>query len=325
MDEQEKRPPKLLDQLRELLRIKHYSYKTEQSYVRWVKRYILFHNKRHPKDMGEQEITQFLSHLAIKQNVSASTQNQALCAIVFLYKHVLNKAPGEFTKIVWAKRPKRLPVVLSREEVKEILENISGTIWLVVSLLYGSGLRLNECLKLRVKDIDFEYNQLLIRSAKGGKDRYTLLPNIIKTTLQQHLLKVQKLHQQDLKNGYGNVHLPYAIERKYPKAAKEWGWQYAFPSLSISADPRSNVQRRNHIGEWTIQRSIRYAILKTGITKSVSAYTFRHSFATHLLENGYDIRTIQELLGHKNVKTTMIYTHVLKNGGHYIKSPMDML
>lgn len=325
MEEQEKRPPKLLDQLRERVRIKHYSYKTEQSYVQWVKRYILFHNKRHPKDMGEQEITQFLSHLAIKQNVSASTQNQALCAIVFLYKHVLNKALGEFTKIVWAKRPKRLPVVLSREEVKEILENISGTIWLVVSLLYGSGLRLNECLKLRVKDIDFEYNQLLIRSAKGGKDRYTLLPNIIKTTLQQHLLKVQKLHQQDLKNGYGNVHLPYAIERKYPKASKEWGWQYVFPSTSITSNPRTGEMKRHYLGRWVIQRAVRDARNKTKITKKISAHTFRHSFATHLLESGYDIRTIQELLGHKSVKTTMVYTHVLKTGSHYVKSPMDTI
>lgn len=325
MDEQEKRPPKLLDQLRELLKKKHYSYKTEQSYVQWVKRYISFNNKRHPKDMGEQEITQFLSHLAVKENVSASTQNQALCAIVFLYRHVLNKELGKFSKIVRAKRPKRLPVVLTRKEVKEILENISGASWLVVSLLYGSGLRLNECLKLRVKDVDFAHNQIIIRSGKGEKERRTFLPNNVITSLRQHLIKVKEIHERDLEAGYGKVYLPYTIERKYPDPAKEWDWQYIFTANSISTDPRTGIRRRHHLGEWAVQRAIRYAKLKIGITKSISAHTFRHSFATHLLENGYDIRTIQELLGHKNVKTTMIYTHVLKNGGHYIKSPMDML
>jgi len=307
MDEQEKRPPKLLDQQRERIRIKHYSYKTEQSYVQWVKRYILFHNKRHPKDMGEKEIAQFLSHLAMKENVSASTQNQALCATVFLYKHVLKKELGEFSNIVWAKRPKRLPVVLTREEVKEILENLSGVSWLVVGLLYGSGLRLNECLKLRVKDVDFGYNQIVICSGKGEKDRRTVLPNNVIIPLRQHLIKVKEVRERDLEAGYGKVYLSYAIERKYPNAAKEWDWQYIFPANSISTDPRTGIRRRHHLGEWAVQHAIRYAKLKTGITKRISAHTFRHSFATHLLENGYDIRTIQELLGHKNVKTTMIY------------------
>jgi len=307
MDEQEKRPPKLLDQLHERIRIKHYSYKTEQSYVQWVKRYILFHNKRHPKDMGEKEIAQFLSHLAMKENVSASTQNQALCATVFLYKHVLKKELGEFSNIVWAKRPKRLPVVLTREEVKEILENLSGVSWLVVGLLYGSGLRLNECLKLRVKDVDFGYNQIVICSGKGEKDRRTVLPNNVIIPLRQHLIKVKEVRERDLEAGYGKVYLSYAIERKYPNAAKEWDWQYIFPANSISTDPRTGIRRRHHLGEWAVQHAIRYAKLKTGITKRISAHTFRHSFATHLLENGYDIRTIQELLGNKNVKTTMIY------------------
>jgi integron integrase len=230
MDRPVKNSPKLLDQLREQIRLKHYSFKTEQSYVQWVKRYILFHNKRHPKDMGEEEITRFLSQLAIENEVSASTQNQALSAIIFLYRHVLNKNLGEFRNMVWAKRPKRLPVVLTRSEVKMILDNIPGVSWLIASLLYGSGLRLNECLKLRVKDIDFEKGQILIRSAKGEKDRFTVLPSSIMMPLKQHLLKVQKLHQQDLQNGYGRVQLPNAIERKYPKASEEWGWQYIFPA-----------------------------------------------------------------------------------------------
>jgi len=325
MEEQGKKPPKLLDQLRERVRLKHYSYKTEQSYVQWVKRYILFHNKRHPKDMGEKEIAQFLSHLAVNENVSASTQNQALSAIVFLYRQVLKIELGEFTDIVWAKQPKRLPIVLTKEEVKEIIDNLSGVSWLVISLLYGSGLRLNECLDLRIKDIDFHYNQILVRSGKGGKDRYTILPNNVKKPLQDHIQKVQKLHEKDLKDGYGTVNLPNAIQRKYPNAAREWGWQYVFPANSISTNPRTGERMRYHVGEWTIQRSIRYAKLRTKILKRISAHTFRHSFATHLLEAGYDIRTIQELLGHKSVKTTMIYTHVMKASSHYVKSPADTL
>jgi len=325
MEAQEKKPPKLLDQVRESVRLRHYSYKTEKSYIQWVKRYILFHNKRHPKDMGEKEIVQFLTHLAVEENVSASTQNQALSAIVFLYRHVLKIELGEFGDIVWAKRPKRLPVVLTKDEVKEIIDNISGVSWLVISLLYGSGLRLNECLNLRIKDIDFHYNQILVRSGKGGKDRYTILPNNVKKQLQEHIQKVQKLHEKDLKDGYGNVHLPNAIQRKYPNAAKEWDWQYVFPAKSISINPRTGEMMRYHFGEWLIQRSIRYAKLSTKIPKRISAHTFRHSFATHLLEAGYDIRTIQELLGHKSVKTTMIYTHVLRSGNHYVKSPIDTL
>jgi len=273
--------------------------------------------------MGEQEITQYLTHLAMEDNVAASTQNQALCAIVFLYKHVLNQKMGEFSNIVWAKRPKRLPVVLTRDEVKEILENISGVSWLVVSLLYGSGLRLNECLDLRIKDIDFKYSQILVRSGKGGKDRYTILPNNTKKSLQEHLRKVQQLHEKDIKEGYGSVHLPYAIQRKYPKAAKEWAWQYIFPSLSISTNPRTGEMQRYHLGRWIVQQAVRDAKNRVKIIKRISAHTFRHSFATHLLESGYDIRTIQELLGHKSVKTTMIYTHVLRTGSHYVKSPMD--
>jgi len=315
--------PKLMDQLREALRLRHYSYKTEQSYVQWVKRFILFHKKRHPAEMGEQEIRQFLNHLAVNKHVSASTQNQALCGIIFLYKKVLGREPGEFGDVIWAKKPLRLPVVLTRQEVRSILEKVSGICKLIISLLYGSGLRLNECLQLRVKDVDFENSMIIVRDAKGDKDRSTILAENLKIPLQTQIEKVRKLHEMDLAEGYGRVVLPYAIERKYPNCAKEFGWQYIFPADFLSLDPRSRIKRRHHIGEWMIQKAIREGKVQVGITKHISAHTFRHSFATHLLESGYDIRTIQELLGHKNVKTTMIYTHVLKHGGHYVKSPAD--
>lgn len=315
--------PKLLDQLRVAIRLRHYSYKTEQSYVQWVKRFILFHNKRHPAEMGEKEIRQFLNHLALNRNVAASTQNQALCGIIFLYKYVLQKNLGGLGEIIWAKKPLRLPVVLTRNEVRAMIEHTTGIFKLIISLLYGSGLRLNECLRLRIKDIDFDNSLIIVRDAKGEKDRTTILAENLKIPLREQVEKVRQLHEIDLAEGYGRVQLPYAIERKYPNCARELGWQYVFPADSIAIDPRSGIKRRHHLGEWAIQKAILEAKRKTGIIKHISAHTFRHSFATHLLESGYDIRTIQELLGHKSVKTTMVYTHVLKHGGHYVKSPVD--
>ncbi len=275
--------------------------------------------------MGGKEINRYLSHLAQNQNVSSSTQNQALCAIIFMYKYVLNQEVGDIGDVIWAKRSKHLPVVLTQTEIKSMISNIEGVNNLIVSLLYGGGLRLGEALNLRVKDVNFDYGQLVVRSAKGEKDRITILPDSRKKDIEKHLVKVQKLHRKDLKIGYGKVYLPYALENKYPNANKEWGWQFVFPAQRISRDSRSGEQRRHHWGEWNLQRSIKNARNQAGITKPVSAHTFRHSFATHLLEAGYDIRTIQELLGHKNVKTTMVYTHVLRTGSHYIKSPIDVL
>ncbi len=322
MSERIRKPPKLLDQLREQIRVKHYSYRTEQAYLQWVKRFILFHNKKHPKDMGGKEISEFLTHLAVKGRVSASTQNQALCAIVFLYKNVLNIDPGEFGNIQWAKRPKRLPVVFSKDEVKRILNELSGTNKLMATLLYGAGLRLRECLQLRIKDVEFEKQQIHVQSGKGEKDRITILPSQIIEPLKEQVAFVKKLHEWDLKNGYDSVYLPYALERKYPNAGKNIGWKFLFPATKISKDPRTGIQRRHH-HESVLQKAVKNAMYKTGITKHAGCHTFRHSFATHLLENGYDIRTIQELMGHSNVQTTMIYTHVIKKGGLGVKSPVD--
>ncbi|HID29220.1 MAG TPA: integron integrase [Desulfobacterales bacterium] len=319
------RKPKLLDQVRAAISIRHYSLRTEQAYVGWIRRFILFHDKRHPSEMGEAEISAFLSHLAVEGKVSASTQNQALCAILFLYKEVLKQDLGSFGNVVWAKKPKRLPVVFTREEIKALLEQLRGTKWIMANLLYGAGLRLMECLRLRVQDIDFAYKQITVRDAKGSKDRVTMLRGIVIEPLQEHLKKVKKLHGDDLKQGYGTVHLPYALERKYPKANREWGWQYVFPSQKLSVDPRSGRKQRHHLSELVLPRAIKEALRNAGITKHGSAHTLRHSFATHLLEAGYDIRTVQELLGHKNVVTTMIYTHVLNKGGMGVRSPADVL
>ncbi|MCK4297230.1 MAG: integron integrase [Candidatus Marinimicrobia bacterium] len=307
MSEQIKKPPKLLDQLRELLKIKHYSYRTEQAYVQWVKRFILFHNKKHPKDMREKEITQFLSHLAVNRNISASTQNQALCAIVFLYKHVLNKDLNEFGNIQWAKRPKRLPVVFSKNEMKQILDEMSGIYKVMATLLYGAGLRLTECLQLRVKDIDFDYQQITVRSGKGEKDRVTVLPESVTEPLKKHINKVIDIHDKDIQGGYDSVYMPYALDRKYPNAGKEIGWHFLFPSKNISKDPVSGIMRRHHLHGSVLQRAVKNAIKKAGIMKHGGCHTFRHSFATHLLEDGVNIRTVQELLGHKSVETTMVY------------------
>ncbi len=316
---------KLLDQVRITLRTNHYSRKTEESYVSWIKRFVLFNNKRHPNELSEGEIKKYLEHLAVKQHVSSSTQNQALCAIIFLYKKVLKKKLGDFGELIWAKKSKRLPVILAPEEIKKLLAQLSGTYWIMANLLYGSGLRLNECLGLRVKDIDFIYNQVTIRDSKGDKDRVTMLPERVIDPLKKHLEKVRRLHERDIQKGYGRVHLPNALVRKYPNADKEWGWQYIFPSEQLAIDPEDGVLRRHHIYETVLQKAVKEAVRKAGIVKPASCHTLRHSFATQLLQSGYDIRTVQELLGHRDVKTTMIYTHVLKKGGLGVRSPADLI
>lgn len=317
--------PKLLDQVRAAIRVRHYSLRTEEAYVQWIKRFILFHGKRHPLEMGEQEITQFLSALAVEGHVSASTQNQALCALLFLYRHVLDQNIGWLDDVVRAKRPQRLPVVLTRPEVRTLLGALAGIPWIMAQLLYGAGLRLLECLRLRVKDIDFSTNQILVREGKGNKDRVTMLPTSVKAPLTAHLITVCDLHQRDIRAGLGKVFLPDALPRKYPHANQEWGWQWVFPASQISVDPRSGERRRHHLHESVLQRAIREAAHTIKITKPTSPHTLRHSFATHLLEDGYDIRTIQELLGHRDVSTTMIYTHVLNRGGRGVASPADRL
>jgi integron integrase len=317
--------PNLLEQVRNLIRVKHYSIRTEETYINWIKRFVLFHNKRHPVEMGELEVSQFLTHLAVKGKVSASTQNQALSAILFLYRNVLKKEIGWMDDIERAKKPKILPVVFAKEEVKAILVRLKETQWLMANLLYGSGLRLMECVLLRVKDVDFEYNQIIVRDAKGQKDRVTMLPVSLKEPLKRHLEKVKAIHKEDLKEGFGKVYLPFALERKYPNANREWGWQYVFPATKRSKDPRTGIERRHHIAETVLQKAVKAAMRSTGIAKNGSCHTFRHSFATHLLEAGYDIRTIQELLGHKDVSTTMIYTHVIMQGGKGVQSPLDAI
>lgn len=317
--------PKLLDQVSAVIRCKHYSIRTEHAYIDWIKRFIFFHGKRHPAEMGEKEIADFLSYLAVKRKVAASTQNQALCAIVFLYRHVLQKELGDFDNLIRAKKPTKLPVVFTRDEVKKILTQLVGHNWLMGQLLYGAGLRLMECVRLRVKDIDFGYNQIVVRDGKGHKDRVTMLPGIVIDNLRTHLAKVKIIHDRDLKDGYGTVYLPYALEKKYRNANRSWAWQYIFPASRRSVDPRSGLERRHHISESVIQRAVKEAIRKGNIQKHGNCHALRHSFATHLLESGYDIRTVQELLGHKDVSTTMIYTHVLNRGGKGVQSPGDAL
>ena len=314
--------PKLLDKVRTELRTKHYSRKTETAYTNWIKRFVLFHNKRHPKDMGAEEIKSFVENLVTNHHVSSATQNQALQGILFLYKNILNKDVGWIENIKRLSRVKHLPVVLSKKEVSKVFSNLEGTIKIIVSLLYGSGLRLAEALKLRIKDIDFDYKQILVRDGKGEKDRHTILPDSVIPELKKHLNGVYLKHKEDLKIGKGETILPYALKKKYPNAGKEFGWQYAFPADKFIRDKESGLTFRWHIHESTIQRAVKEAVKKAGLTKSASPHTFRHSFATHLLENGYDIRTIQELLGHNSIKTTMIYTHVL-NRGLGVKSPLD--
>ena len=317
--------PKLLDRVRTAIRARHYSLRTEEAYVSWIRRFILFHHKRHPAEMAEPEVNQFLSHLAMNGNVAASTQNQALSALLFLYQQVLGKDLDRIEGVVRAKKPVRLPVVLTRDEVRALLGRMSGASKLAALLLYGGGLRLLEALRLRVKDVDFGTNQITIRDSKGQKDRVTMLPTAAKRLLEKHLNHVRETHQQDLMQGFGSVYLPYALTRKYPSADREWGWQYVFPSASLSIDPRSGSKRRHHLDESVIQRSVKDAAGQAGLIKQASPHTLRHSFATHLLEDGYDIRTVQELLGHQDVRTTMIYTHVLNRGGRGVLSPADKL
>ncbi len=317
--------PKLLDQVRTVIRVKHFSLSTERAYVAWIRRFILFHGRRHPRDMGEDEIRQFISYLAVDARVSASTQTVALSALLFLYRAVLKKDLPYIANIERAKPSKKLPVVFTRREVEAVLVRLSGTHHLIACLLYGSGLRLMEAVRLRVKDIDFERNEITVREGKGAKDRITMLPGSTKESLQRHLKKVRMLHQADLTEGFGKVQLPFALEKKYPGAAKEWGWQYVFPAIKRSRDPRSGKEARHHLSPDHIQRAVKNAIRLVQINRNGSCHTLRHSFATHLLEDGHDIRTIQELLGHKDVRTTMIYTHVLNRGGRGVKSPLDVM
>jgi integron integrase len=316
--------PKLLDELRTALRVHHYSKRTEEAYVNWIKRFIIFHGKKHPAELEAGQIRSFINYLAVNKNVSSSTQNLALCAIVFLYKKVLKKEIGDIG-IVWSKKPKRLPVVFTKGEVKKVLNNLYGTPWIVGNLLYGSGLRLMECLRMRVKDIELTNNQIIIRDGKGGKDRVTMLPELVKEALKAKIEDVRKLHLKDLKKGFGEVYLPYALERKYPNANKEFKWQYIFYAESLSINPKTRKLQRHHINESVIQKAVKAAIRQAGINKTAGCHTLRHSFATHLLESGVDIRTIQEFLGHNSVETTMIYTHVINKGPFGIKSPADSL
>lgn len=317
--------PKLLDQVRDVIRLKHYSIRTEQAYIGWIRRFILFHGKRHPKDMGAEEVTRYLTHLAVQDKVAASTQNQALNALLFLYREVLKVDLPWLDGLQRAKKPARLPVVLTRDEVRRLLAQLDGTTWLIVALIYGAGLRVMEALRLRVKDIDFQYRQLIIRDAKGQKDRVTTLPESLIDPLRRQLDRVKHLHQRDLREGFGKVYLPFALDRKYPSADREWGWQYAFPSAHRSIDPRSRTERRHHVTDSAIQKAVRAAVRGAEIVKPASVHTLRHSFATHLLEDGYDIRTVQELLGHQDLNTTMIYTHVLQKGGRAARSPLDRM
>jgi len=317
-------PRKLLDQARDAIRLKHYAYSTEQTYVQWIKRFILFHDKHHPEEMGRAEVEAFLTHLAVEENVAASTQNQAFSAILFLYRDVLHREPDFPIDALRAIKPKHLPTVLTRE-ARQVIGHLSGIHQLMAKLLYSSGLRLMECLRLRVKDLDFAQRQIIVRDGKGQKDRVTMLPEALIVPLQEHLARVKRLHEEDLGKGYGSVFLPFALECKYPHADKEWIWEYVFPSDRLSADPRTLIVRRHHLDESGLQKAVRAAARLAGISKPVSPHTFRHCFATHLLENGYDIRTVQELLGHKDVKTTMIYTHVMNRGALAVRSPLDGL
>lgn len=315
--------PLLLDQVRSAIRLRHYSIRTEEAYVNVIRRFILYHQKRHPAEMGADEIRQYLSHLATDNHIAASTQNVALAALLFLYREVLQIDLPLIEGVERAKRPQRIPVVLTSEEVRRLLAELSGTHHLMASLLYGAGLRLMECVRLRVKDLDFDYRQIIVRDGKGEKDRRTILPQPLIEPLRHHLAKIRLQHDDDVRLGCGSVYLPYALERKYSHAATEWVWQYIFPAAKLSVDPRSGERRRHHASEDRLQRAVKEAIKHSGIEKRASCHTLRHSFATHLLEDGYDIRTIQELLGHADISTTMIYTHVLNRGGRGVRSPLE--
>ncbi|MGB7414046.1 MAG: integron integrase [Thermosynechococcaceae cyanobacterium] len=318
------KPRKLLDQVRDVMRTKHYAYRTEETYVQWIRRFILFHNKRHPKDMAEPEVEAFLTHLAVREHVAASTQNQALSALLFLYRYVLKNPLAETIDSVRARQSKHLPTVLTPDEAQQLLLHMAGTPQLLAKLLYGSGMRLTEGLRLRVKDIDFGYSHITLRDTKGKQDRVTVLPQVIIPLLRAHLIHVKQTHEDDLAQGYGDVYLPDALERKYPGANRDWIWQYIFPSIHRSADPRTEKTRRHHLDGSVIRKAVKIAAHKAGIEKKVGCHTLRHSFATHVLQNGYDIRTVQALLGHKDVRTTMIYTHVLNQGAMGVRSPLDV-
>jgi len=317
--------PRLMDRLREAIRLRHYSLRTEEVYLDWVRRFILFHEKRHPMDMGAPEIEAFLSHLATERHVSASTQNQAKAAVLFLYKHVLEVELPWLDDIVQAKRVQRLPVVLSLGEVKSLLDQMDGTMGLLAAVLFGTGMRLMEGLRLRVKDVDFDNRQILVREGKGFKDRVTMLPDSLVPRLREHLKRVKALHDQDIAEGFGEVYLPDALAEKYPRASQAWGWQWVFPARLRSVDPRSGLERRHHLYPESVQRAVREAGRRAEIVKPITPHVLRHSFATHILQAGHDIRTVQELLGHKEVETTMIYTHVLNRGGRGVPSPLDQL
>jgi integron integrase len=318
-----KAKPKLLQQVRTAVRVRHYSPRTEEAYVMWIKRYIFFHNKRHPSSMGSEEVNAFLSYLATDRSVAASTQNQALGALLFLYRHVLDEPLPWLKDIVHAVRPARLPVVMTPDEVRAVLGRMTGSPHLVALLLYGAGLRLMECLTLRIKDVDFERGEIRVRNPKGKRERATMLPNGAIPLLTTHLAGVRATHEKDLRDGFGAVWLPDALARKLPNAAKEWPWQWIFPATSRWKEPNSAVEHRHHLHESGVQRAVRSAALEAGLSKRISCHTFRHSFATHLLERGHDIRTVQELLGHRDVATTMIYTHVLRKGAKGVRSPLD--
>jgi integron integrase len=314
---------RLLEQVREAVRTRHYSIRTEEAYIRWVREYILFCGKRHPAELGAKDVSSFISHLAVGRGVAASTQTQALSALLFLYREVLALPIGWVDDVERAKKPKRLPVVFTREEARAVLGHLREEAWLMTSLLYGSGLRLMECVRLRVKDLDLSRLQITVRDGKGGKDRVTVLPASLVEPLQRQLERAKALHALDLREGFGRVHLPYALARKYPSAGREWCWQYVFPARHRSIDPRSGREQRHHVAETALQKAVKRAVREAGVAKPGSCHTFRHSFATHMIESGYDIRTVQELLGHASVETTQVYTHVLNRGGRGVKSPLD--
>jgi integron integrase len=318
-------PPRLLDRVRIAARLRHLSRKTERAYVNWIRRFVLFHAKRHPSEMGATEVTSFLSTLAVERRVAASTQNQALAALLFLYREVLGVGLPWLDDVVRAKRPARVPTVLSREEVAAILREVHGTAYLMAALLYGCGLRVLECLQLRVKDVDFARNEIVVRSGKGNRDRRVMLPFRLRDALRDQIDRVRAVHEQDLVRGAGFVALPHALARKYPRAARDWAWQWIFPASRTYVDGETGERRRHYVHETVLQRAIREAVRRAQVTKPAGCHTFRHSFATHLLEDGYDIRTVQELLGHRDVRTTMIYTHVLNRGGLGVASPIDRL
>lgn len=315
--------PKIMEQMRTAMRARHYSPRTEEAYCRWVRRFIVFHGMRHPSEMFEDEINQFLTHLAVQENVSASTQTQALASLIFFYRNVIGYDVGALGGLIRARKSRHVPVVLSREEARSVLQRLDGDMFLIGSLLYGTGMRLMECLRLRVQDIDFARFEVTVRNGKGGKDRVTMLPESLVSDLQAHLAAVRQIHEQDVRDGWGRVEVPNALHRKYPNAPWDWRWQFVFPQQRRWRNNETGEQGRHHVHESLVQRAVKQAVREAGIAKRAGCHTLRHSFATHLLEAGYDIRTIQELLGHKDVSTTMIYTHVLNKGGRGVRSPLD--